>query len=133
MPGFSFKAYGHPNIRATQATTFEFTKDPEVTPTGDCIIGVKADFVFPRLDSRKVIISMKVGDITERATAILYDGFIDKEEMVVRKSDFLSDRTFAIHSDMAAKDLSQEFREKLSDPSTIIEVRIDEAKADEEG
>jgi hypothetical protein len=133
MQGHSFKAYGHPNIRATHATTFEFTKDPEVTPTGDCIVGVKADFDFPKLDSKKVIITMTAGNLTERATAILYDGFIDKEEMVVRKSDFLSDRTFAIHSDKAAADFSEGFREKLSDPSTIIEVRIDEAQTDEKG
>ena len=41
---YKFNAYGHPNILGTHKTTFEFTKDNELTLNGDCIVGVKADF-----------------------------------------------------------------------------------------
>ncbi|RLF17024.1 MAG: DUF371 domain-containing protein, partial [Thermoprotei archaeon] len=31
-------AWGHPNIRALHRSTMEITKEPYVTPRGDCII-----------------------------------------------------------------------------------------------
>ena len=36
-------AWGHPNILGTHETTFEITKEKELTKKGDCIIGVKAN------------------------------------------------------------------------------------------
>ena len=41
-----FSARGHENIRGVHKTTFEFTKEKELTLKGDCIIGVNADFDF---------------------------------------------------------------------------------------
>ena len=38
-------ARGHPNIRATHKTTLEVTKEKELSPRGDCIIGICADTV----------------------------------------------------------------------------------------
>ncbi|MCD6301577.1 MAG: DUF371 domain-containing protein, partial [Staphylothermus sp.] len=41
---------GHPNIRATHKTTLEITKEPHVTPRGDCIIAVNATKATKDLD-----------------------------------------------------------------------------------
>ena len=43
-------AKGHRNIRALHPTTFELTKDEEVTERGDCIIGVGLDKAVADLD-----------------------------------------------------------------------------------
>ncbi len=126
MMEFSFYAYGHPNIRAMHRNTFEFTKDATVTVAGDCIIGINADFKIPGffVGSDKVRFDLDAGGVKEVILAELNPSFCDGNEMVVRKSGFISDRTFAIRADKASKDFSQEFREKLSDDKTKIEVRI---------
>ena len=36
-------AYGHPNVTATHRTTFEITKEDELSLAGSCIIAVGAD------------------------------------------------------------------------------------------
>jgi len=38
-----FRAWGHPNIRARHRTTLMVTRDPELTPRGDCIVAVGAE------------------------------------------------------------------------------------------
>ena len=38
-----FKAYGHPNVKATHPSTLEITKDDFLTPKGDCIIAIESD------------------------------------------------------------------------------------------
>ena len=51
-------ARGHENIKATHKTTMEITKDPYLTPRGDCIIAVKANKAALDL-SRRLIEKLK--------------------------------------------------------------------------
>jgi len=44
--------------------------------------------------------------------------------MVLRKSDFPSDRTLGIHADKAAKDLSRDLVEKLKNPKQQAEITL---------
>lgn len=111
---------GHPNIVASHPTTFEFTKDEEVTKRGDCIIGVAADRGLAELsekfkeelrEGKRLTIRITANGKTE--TAVAY-GSVElplshQTEIVIRKSDFISDRTLAINSDKAAKDFSLDF------------------------
>jgi len=115
-----FKAYGHENISALHKTTLEFTKDDFVTPTGDCIVGIKADFEVPKEDLGKILISISAGDVTEQITA-RHNPLFDSHEMVIRKSDFLDKRTFAIKADKAAVDLSRDMIDLLK---TGIKINI---------
>ncbi|MEM2324735.1 MAG: DUF371 domain-containing protein, partial [Archaeoglobaceae archaeon] len=39
---FEILAFGHSNITAKHRTTFEITKDQEISKRADCVIGVKA-------------------------------------------------------------------------------------------
>ena len=132
-----FSACGHSNITATHSTTLEFTKDSDVTERGDCITGIKADFdpkdikVFSAsiLKNRlKIIIRCK--NIKEEITAELNLTFSDEKEMVIRKSDFVDERTFAINADKAAVDLSRDFVKMLQNPDSKIEVTVEECKRD---
>ena len=45
--------------------------------------------------------------------------------MVIRKTDYLSDRTFAINADKAAIDIDRRIIESLKNPENKVEVVIE--------
>ncbi|MFH1409334.1 MAG: DUF371 domain-containing protein [Nanoarchaeota archaeon] len=102
-----FHFFGHGRIRAAHATTLEITKDADVTEQGDCIIGVKADFDAMKLRNLKgpYVLILSNGKIEEKVHFTACPGFSDEKEIVIRKSEFLSERTLGIHADKAAKDV----------------------------
>ena len=51
--------------------------------------------------------------------------FNDDREMVIRKTDFISDRTFAIRADKAAGDLSRDFIENITNNKQKFRVILD--------
>jgi len=125
-------AYGHPNIKATHKTTFEVTKDTYLTPKGDCIIGIKADKALSDLsDELKnalkrrdaiVKLKLKVDDIEDEVTAYGNPRLIlsSKKDAVVRKSDYICERTLAIKADKAAMDIDRRLVEKLRKGKKLI-------------
>lgn len=115
---YKFYAYGHPNILATHKTTLEFTKDKEITSRGDCIIGVNADFYLNKIKnfikktkSKKVSIIIqtisKNKKINEKIHAEINPNFNSDKELVIRKTDFISERTFAINANKAAFEINR--------------------------
>ena len=113
-----FKAYGHENVLCKHKNTFEFTKDKDLTLQGDCIVGVRADFDYDELkefisDKEKIKIKISVDGLSEEINCLVNSDFCSKEEIVVRKSDFNSDRTLGIKADKACIDFSREFVGKL--------------------
>jgi len=111
---------GHPNIRARHPTTLEITKDPYLTPRGDCIIGVSADkglkdfskdfrSIASRNDS---IISLLIvtGEGTECIIGRGKEGLTldDPAKIVVRKSTYTSPNTVMIKADKSALDLRRD-------------------------
>ena len=135
---YSFHAYGHPNILATHKTTLEFTKDSHLTLKGDCIVGVNADFDLDELrqfierltksSNKKISITIKAiiknKKVEDTIFAEINNNFNNNHELVIRKTDFASDRTFAINADKAACDFSKEIVKELKNPKTRIEVRV---------
>mgnify|MGYP003973927085 CR=1 FL=1 len=123
-----FFIYGHENLLATHNTTLEFTKDSYLTKNGDCIVGIRADFSYDELmklkgqDTIKIIIS--IDEIKEEIISKVNKYFDHKEEIVIRLSDFLSDRTLGIKANKAAINLSRESIQKLKDPNTRAQVEI---------
>jgi hypothetical protein len=129
------KARGHPNITARHRTTFMFTKDREVGPRGDCVIGVGAEKATADLDSdlklalrsrRRILITLSARGLSEQIVAQGHPNLpLDHpSDLVVRKSGFICGRTLALLADKTAADFSREFAEALSDPSTVVEMRI---------
>lgn len=133
---FKFITYGHENILLTQRNTIEFTKDKDLTLQGDCIVGVNSDFdfIFLRkfLDGckekgvKQLVIEFGVAGVFDAVVFEPNYDFKDEEEIVIRKTDFLSDRTFGINADKAAKNLNRELVELLKNPEQKIEVVIKE-------
>lgn len=123
---YSFTAFGHPNITAKHKTTIELTKDNDLTLNGDCIIGVNSDFKLNEIKKfqNKIKIMLKVNSIKEEINCEVNHDFDDDNEIVIRKSDFISNRTLGIKSDKACIDLKKELINKLKNPDQKIEILI---------
>lgn len=132
---YKFNAYGHHNILGTHKTTLEFTKDNEVSLKGDCIVGVKADFELLKLkqfikDSKNNKITITIESISankkiqEKIFAELNPDFNSDKELVIRKTDFVSERTFAIKANKAAFELKRDLITFLKEKKNKIGVII---------
>lgn len=136
--GYKFSAYGHPSILGTHKTTLEFTKDEELTLRGDCIVGIKADFELDELrdfikksSNKKIALTIETisnknsKKIKETIYAKINSSFNDNAEFVIRKTNFVSERTFAIHSNKAAFDLNRDLISFLKGENNKISVIIE--------
>lgn len=129
---YTFHAYGHPNILGSHKTTIEFTKDPELSLKGDCLVGVKADFESESLKkfaknskNNKISITISNNKVHETISAEINPDFDDDMELVIRKTDFISKRTFAVKANKAAFELDRKLigflKEKRNKIAVIIE------------
>jgi len=128
--------YGHRNIQATHKTTLEITKDKHLTKRGDCIVAVAADRALSDLSAEfketlrktnaKLTITIEVDGITEQINAQGSPNLIlaHPSDLVVRKSDYVCNRTLAIRADKAACDLSRELIEKLKNPQQKVKITL---------
>lgn len=128
--------YGHENIQATHRATLEFTKDTHVSKNGDCILVVSANKAPIDLSSAfkenlqkphaKLTITIEADDIKEQiqAQGSPHLTLTHPREMVIRKSDYASDRTLAVHADKAAKDLSQALVARLKNPKQKVKITL---------
>jgi len=128
--------YGHENILATHKTTLEFTKDTHLSKKGDCIVTVAADKGLADLSAEfkeklrkshaKLTLTIEAGGIIEQVNAhgspqLILNHPID---MVIRKSDYVCNRTLAVHADKAAQDLSRDLVEKLKNPKQKVKITL---------
>ncbi|MBW2972018.1 HAD-IA family hydrolase [Candidatus Woesearchaeota archaeon] len=126
---YSFTAKGHRNILANHKNTLEFTKDGEMTPDGDCIVGVGAD--FSAKDLKKLALNhgrlrMRIiaGSVTEEIDFTANKAFSSESELVIRFSEFSSDRTLGFRATKSAKQLDRRLVKLLRDPDQKIKVEI---------
>ena len=127
---FDVEFSGHENIRSNHKNTIEITKESHLTLRGDCIVGVNANSScndLPReLKDRlrnsdaKVSISISVGDheFTMHGNGHPDLVLTHKDDIVIRKSDFVCPRTLAVKCDKASDLLPREMVSLLQDPST---------------
>lgn len=119
--------FGHENIKATHKTTMEITKDDYLTPRGDCIIGIKAskscrdisnEFKMLLKGGHKVKVTIEVDGIRDVFFGYGSSKLILKSEnsIVIRKSDFIDERTILIKSEKAANDIDRRIIKKLKNP-----------------
>ncbi|WP_042693895.1 DUF371 domain-containing protein [Methanobrevibacter oralis] len=122
---FKIRAKGHKNVTSLHKSTFEITKDVEIGPTADCIVGVNMDnsmFDFP-IEFKK-----KIADSNTKITVILdsengHDEIIGyghenltlthPTDIVCRTSDYTCNRTLMIKANKAACNLNKNLIEDL--------------------
>ena len=129
-------ACGHVNIKSTNKTTFEITKETHLTPRGDCIIAVGATKGAVDLSQKfktiactqdaMITIKIDAGGETEKVTACGHPAllFTHTTDLVVRKSDNVCGRTLAIRANKAACDFSRRFVEKLRNPNQKVLITL---------
>lgn len=134
---FKIRAKGHKNVTSLHKSTFEITKDVEIGPTADCIIGVNMDnsmFDFP-IEFKK-----KIADSNTKITVILdsengHDEIIGyghenltlthPTDIVCRTSDYTCNRTLMIKANKAACNLNKNLIEDLKKEKTMdIEINV---------
>ena len=127
-------AYGHRNISAIHNTTIEITKENHISKRGDCIIAVGAtkgasdlSQAFKKAAKRKGVpieITIESGGIKE---VVLAEGesllsFNHPTDLVIRKSNYICNRTIAVRSDKASVDLSRRLIRRLRDSNQRISI-----------
>lgn len=129
-------AYGHENIRATHKTTLEITKESTLTKRGDCVIAVGATKGAKDLGSRfkeamkrqdaHTTITIEANGIREvvKARGSPQLLFTHPTDMVVRKSNYICDRTITIKANKAARDISRKLIEKIQNPDQKIKITL---------
>jgi hypothetical protein len=131
---------GHPMVRSLHPTTIEVTTETHLTESGDCIIGVGASKGcaglgeevkegLKRKDSQ-VRIRILVGDreFRVRARGDPRLELTHPHDMVIRRSDFISDRTLAVHADAAARNIPRDMIRLLRDPAVTGRLEIEVAR-----
>ncbi len=128
MQQYSFTIRGHKNVLARHKTTLEFTASKELTKTGDCIIGVEADFKKEKLMEFKNCKTVRITIITKNETATITAEpnleFKDDKELVIRMGVYKSERTFATNASTSAKYLSRTLVSYLQNPEHKAKVEI---------
>lgn len=129
-------ALGHENIQAIHPSTLMFTKEKHLSKTGDCIVGIAADKAVADLSqtfketlrkpNAKLTIIIEAGGLTEKINASGSPKLIltHPTDIVIRKSDYISDRTLAIHADKSSNELPRELVEKLKNPKQKVNITL---------
>jgi len=129
-------ARGHANITAKHATTLEITKETNLSKNGDCIIAVGATKGLAELsetfrilcadDNAKIILEINAGKIVEIVQGRGSSSFTlsHGDDIVVRKSSHVTDRTLIIAADKAARDIDRKLVRALRSPNTSVRIRL---------
>lgn len=129
-------AFGHENIQAVHPSTVMFTKEGRLSKTGDCIIAIAADKAASDLSqtfkdrlraaNAKLTIVIEANGLAEtiNASGSPKLSLTHPTDIVIRKSDFTSDRTLAIQADKASNDLSRQFVDNLKNAKQKITITL---------
>ena len=122
---FKIIAKGHENVLSLHKSTFEITKDKDLSLAGDCIIGLDIDKSmedFPNEfkeklanDDTKVIVELKTPNASDTIEGFGHHdlSLSHPTDIVCRKSTFVCSRTLMIKSNKAAIDLNRDLIKDL--------------------
>src|SRR5688572_27620796 len=119
---------GHANVRGTHDRTIEVVPEDGITQAGTCIIGVRAEYDPAELGALRgrISISLSSGGARERLTALVSPLYLPGDPIIIRTSDRVQRRTFAIDASKGSADLSRDLIAALSQPGAALEVSIAE-------
>ena len=130
---FKIRTKGHKNVTSHHKSTFEITKDVEIGPTADCIIGTDMDKSM--LDFPQEFKDMIANSNTKISVVLDTENGHDEingyghedltlthpTDIVCRTSDYTCSRTLMIRANKAARDLDEKLKnEKIMDVAIIL-------------
>ena len=116
------------NVTANNRTTFEVTKEKNLTRRGDCIVAVNAskgmrdlkeEFKkLVRKEKSKITVIIEVGAYREVVVGIGDTQLTlnHPTDLVVRKSSYVCDRTLMLRANKAARDFSRDLVRETQNP-----------------
>ena len=128
---FKIMAKGHENVLSLHKSTFEITKDKDLSLSGDCIIGLDIDKSmedFPEEfkeklanDDTKVIVELKTPNASDTIEGYGHHDLTlsHPTDIVCRKSTFVCSRTLMIKSNKAAIDLNRDLIKDLANGESM--------------
>jgi uncharacterized protein len=128
---YSFVAYGHENVLANHLTTLEVTKESHLSKRGDCIIGVRADFdkevlqKFLLAARARIEIRLAGTNHVLEAWGTPNTKFCSDEEFVIRRGEFLSERTALTRSTIACSDIPRSWLPLLRNPEQKLHITVE--------
>jgi len=127
---FEIEFFGHENIRSNHPRTIEITKESELSLRGDCIVGVRAQYscsdlpddLKRKIQDPKSVIEMSIR-VEDQEFMVVGKGdnaltLTHKEDIVVRKSNFVCPRTLAVNCDKASDFIPRDMIKLLQNPAT---------------
>lgn len=131
-------ARGHRNITGTHRSTFEVTRDTEISKAADCIIAVGADKgaaslseAFKReaaMDDAFITCTIEAGGLSDTVTGWGSRDFTFtvKDSMVFRISDYVCGRTVMVHADKPAARLDRRLAAVLAEGNEArVELKVE--------
>ncbi|MEB3861594.1 MAG: DUF371 domain-containing protein [Desulfurococcales archaeon] len=118
-------AWGHHNVKATHKSTFEVTMDEDLTPRGDCIVGVRAStgaLGLPpwfREEARRpgsiIVAVLCSSGVCDSVAGQGGPGLemSDPSRMIFRRSTYTEPATVMVRASKAARDLDRRLVESL--------------------
>ena len=128
---FKIRATGHENVLSLHKSTFEITKDKDLSLAGDCIIGLDIDKSmedFPKgfkeklaNDDTKVIVELRTPNASDTIEGYGHHDLTlsHPTDIVCRKSTFVCSRTLMIKSNKAAIDLNRDLIKDLANGESM--------------
>ena len=128
---FKIMAKGHENVLSLHKSTFEITKDKDLSLAGDCIIGLDIDKSmedFPEEfkeklanEDTKVIVELKTPNASDTIEGYGHHDLTlsHPTDIVCRKSTFVCSRTLMIKSNKAAIDLNRDLIKDLANGESM--------------
>ncbi|MBU5688061.1 MAG: DUF371 domain-containing protein [Candidatus Aenigmarchaeota archaeon] len=128
-------AYGHSLVSAKHKTTIEVTKEDFLTKRGDCIIAIKANKSCLDLnektkrvlkEGKKIKIFFEANNVIDELIAYGSKNLLlnSPTSFVIRKSQFIDQRTIAINANKAAFELNKDLIKELKNPNTKLIIRL---------
>lgn len=127
---FEIMFSGHKNIRSLHTGTIELTRDSDLTPSGDCVIGVNADCACADIPgelraklqdaSAKIMFTITVDgmafELEGRGNPAI--SLVHERDIVIRRSTFVCPRTLAVGANAAADAIPRQMVGALRDPAS---------------
>jgi len=135
---FKIKAKGHPNVLSKHKSTFEITKDKNLTLSGDCIIGVDMNKTLKdiplhfkeKIKNENTMIKVKISTENGKDEIIGYGhsnlSLNHPSDIVCRKSNYICSRTLMINSNKSSQDLNEDIINDLKEGKSLdFEIVLD--------
>lgn len=125
---YMFTCRGNSKILATHPRSIKLTKRSNIGLDETSIIGCESTFDFEQvskfLDCKNIEIVLVSGDLEDSFRCRVNPYFIDKHQILFRKSGFEGDKTLGLYADKGSSEINRQLINKMKLDGTKLQVLI---------